>query len=173
MSNDILLHLSDLEGRYPDRRDGRPRRTKVLAQKLRGTFIEVLDDDRTKVMVYITPEGTVRRDVAKVQEELARAGVYDGIVDDNEEVDVAEVLEDDEDFEEEDTDGEEEEPDEDDLDAISDDLDPEADEDYTPDQAEDEEDEEEEEEDPEADYPAVKRRRVQETQSQETPPSKE
>lgn len=91
--SEIILTLAALEGRLPGRLDGRPRRTKVLAHTIRNRFMEALDDDNRKVLVYITKEGTVRKDVKTVQEELAAAGEFNGIEDDSEsEVDIDAVM---------------------------------------------------------------------------------
>ena len=150
MSNEITLTLAALEGRLPARLDGRARRTKVLAHTIRKRFMEVQDDDGKLILVYITDTGAVRKDVKKVQDELAEAGEFAGINDD-EEADLDEVMngrkrrrENDEDAEneateEEDTDGPEETPTDEDLEAVEQDEPEGEDDDYTPSDGEEEE----------------------------------
>jgi hypothetical protein len=76
-----LVTLASLEGRLPSRNDGRPRRNKVIPHNIRKRFMEVIDDNGKSILVYITEQGTVRRDVEKVQDELERAGEYRGMND--------------------------------------------------------------------------------------------
>jgi hypothetical protein len=85
------LTLAQLEGRLPDRRDGRPRRNHKVAFQLRKRFMEVLDDTGRKIMVYVDENGGVRRDVSVVQDELEAAGEFRGIQD-QWHVDVDEVM---------------------------------------------------------------------------------
>lgn len=93
-ANEALLTLASLEGRLPGRLDGRPRRTKVIPTNLRKRFMEVLDDNgKSKILVYITDDGKVRRDVAAVQDELEAAGEFRGMHD-KWEVDLDEMMDD-------------------------------------------------------------------------------
>ena len=138
--------LASVEGRDVSR-TGRPQRTKKIPQNLRNRFMEVLDDDLSSViMVYITNDGTVRRDYKKVQEELQAEHEID---EDDSEVDLDEVIA--EDVVADDLTASEDENEkhilqskysethEDDVDVKSDDAD------YVPGQEEVEEEEEEEE----------------------------
>lgn len=86
-----LLTIDFLTGNHPERRDGRPRRTHIVSSNLRNKFVEVLDEKGVRIMVFVNADGVVRRDVDKVQEELAEAGEFDDIVD-HWDVDLSEVM---------------------------------------------------------------------------------
>lgn len=154
---DAVLTLASLEGRLPDRVDGRPRRTKKIPQELRKRFMEVLDDNGKSIMVYVDEDGKVRLDTEKVQEELDAAGEFRGM-NDTWEVDIKEVMASDEvpvavkkgkrkrgDEEDDDDDqfDADDEPEKEESvhsdDVVADDAD--AEEDFTPESEEEEEDE--------------------------------
>lgn len=163
-----LLTLASLEGRLPDRLDGRPRRTRVIPFNLRKKFMEVLDDDgKSKILVYVTEDGKVRRDVEQVQSELDAAGEYRGMKD-TWEVNINEMMDDapiarkrkiserDDDYDQFDNEDEEKEEKKVYDEVLSDDepIEEDSDGEYVPDDDEEEEEEsesEEEEEDDEED----------------------
>ena len=88
-----LPTLASLEGRSKSA-TGRPQRPKVIAHKLRNRFMEVLDDDlETKIMIYITDDGKVRKDYHAVQEELAANG--DGFDESDSDVNIDDVIKED------------------------------------------------------------------------------
>lgn len=162
---EAVLTLASLEGRLPDRVDGRPRRTKKIPFELRKKFMEVLDDNGKTIMVYVDENSKVRLDYEKVQEELDAAGEFRGM-NDSWEVDIKEVMasddvpvavkkgkrkraaqEEDEDDDYEDQFDADDAP-EKELSVHSDDVvaddDPDAEEDFTPSGEDDDEDDEDE-----------------------------
>jgi hypothetical protein len=80
-SNGVILTLASLEGRLPDRVDGRPRRKHSIPLERRCQFMEVLNDNRKRILVYITPDGRVRQDTDQVLDELRDSGEFSGISD--------------------------------------------------------------------------------------------
>lgn len=75
MSGDLPT-LASLEGRLEERKDGRPTRKRKIPQHRRETWADCLDDDGKVIKVWITKEGTVRKDIEAVQDELEAQGVY-------------------------------------------------------------------------------------------------
>lgn len=58
------ITLASLEGRLPDRKDGRPRRNcNKRPRWMVNRLLEVLDDDGKKIHVYVRKDGTVTREI--------------------------------------------------------------------------------------------------------------
>jgi hypothetical protein len=85
-----MLTLESLCPRETERKDGRPRRAYSIPPYLREKFLEVIDTDGvTCIMVYVTKDGQVRRDVEQVQDELCEDDVF---CDDDEGVMINDVM---------------------------------------------------------------------------------
>jgi hypothetical protein len=144
-STDGLISINTLTGTYANARlDGRPRRAPKVPEKYRGKFMDVLDETgKNAILIYVEDDGTIRRDVKKVQDELEAQGIFQGMHDtwevDLDELDEADKVEDveaesgsgDDEF-----DGDEEEEEQED-DAVEEDKD--SDSDYVPGADEEEE----------------------------------
>lgn len=98
--SEVVLLLAQLEGRLGARRDGRTRRKTTVAASLREKVLTVLDDDGQKILVYVTAEGTVTRNLpesAAMKDDVDRGSsrapdLSDGEVEDEHDMDARTAL---------------------------------------------------------------------------------